>query len=131
MMASPPSSQNWKEKPCSWSNTNLDVLYFSKIYLPLNSIFNNQLSLYLGAKNGIVIRSFFSNFLLSNVWGISLIFFGRRDAKICPQSICCLWCASNTKKTQMTFIHFLQLFFLWTSWHHTYEKMVKFQAYLM
>jgi hypothetical protein len=21
--------------------------------------------------------------------------------------------------------------FLWTSWHHTYEKMVKFQAYLM
>ncbi len=112
-MASPPSSQNWKEKPCSWCNTNLDILYFSNINLPLNCIFNNQLSLYLRAKKRHCHQEFFFNFFLSKVWGISPIFsdfFGPHNAKICPQNIWGLWCTSNTIQAQMTFIRLLQLF---------------------
>ncbi len=132
-MASPPSSQNWKEKPCSWCNTNLWCFVFSNIYLPLNCIFNNQLSLYLRAKNGIVIKSFFPIFCFQKFGEFlqfSLIFFCCHNPEICPQNICCLMYIKHYKSTND--LHSLATTIsLWTSWYHTYKKMVKFQAYLM
>jgi hypothetical protein len=101
-MASPPRSQNWKEKPCSWCNTNLDVLYFSNIYLPLNSIFNNQLSLYLRAKNGIVIRSFFPIFFFQKFGEFlqfSLIFLSPQCKNLSPKYMLLVMYIKHYKST--------------------------------